>query len=80
MQQNKQDAAKAAEVAARFQRQAKIGRERLGYSIREMAEQVGVSSSHVMFIESGRRFPSLPIILGYSRVLRTRPARLLFGK
>jgi transcriptional regulator with XRE-family HTH domain len=37
-------------------------REALGFTQRELARQLGVKASHVAFLESGRRRPSLSLI------------------
>jgi transcriptional regulator with XRE-family HTH domain len=40
----------------------KSGREGLGLTQRSLAQQLGVEASHIAFIESGRRKPSLKLV------------------
>ena len=40
----------------------KSRREGLGWTQRSLAEKLGVEASHIAFIESGRRKPSLKLI------------------
>jgi transcriptional regulator with XRE-family HTH domain len=47
----------------------KTRREALGLTQRELAHQSGVEASHVAFIESGRRKPSLKLIARMADVL-----------
>ena len=44
-------------------------REALGLTQRSLAERLGVESSHVAFIESGRRKPSLKLLARFADVL-----------
>jgi len=44
-------------------------REALGLTQRSLAEKLGVESSHVAFIESGRRKPSLKLLARFADVL-----------
>ena len=42
-----------------------------GLTQREMANQLGVKSSHVAYLENGRRSPSGDLILRYRKVEKT---------
>jgi transcriptional regulator with XRE-family HTH domain len=52
-------------------------REALGLTQRLLAERLGVESSHVAFIESGRRKPSLKLLARLAHVLELDPQDLL---
>ena len=52
-------------------------RESLGLSQRSLAEKLGVEASHIAFIESGRRKPSLKLIARLADVLGIDRQRLL---
>ena len=46
-----------------------------GLTQREMANQLGVKSSHVAYLENGRRSPSGDLILRYRKVEKTLLAK-----
>ena len=52
-------------------------RESLGLTQRSLAEKLGVEASHIAFIESGRRKPSLKLIARLADVLGIDRQRLL---
>ncbi|MHB8384085.1 MAG: helix-turn-helix transcriptional regulator [Candidatus Binataceae bacterium] len=45
---------------------------------RELARAIGVKASHVAYIESGRRRPSLPLLRRISTTLGLNPREMLF--
>jgi transcriptional regulator with XRE-family HTH domain len=55
----------------------KTRRQALGFTQRGLAEKVGVEPSHVAFIESGRRKPSLKLIARIADVLGVDRQELL---
>ena len=55
----------------------KTRREALGFTQRELAAKFGVEASHVAFIESGRRRPSLKLIARMADVLGVDRQELL---
>ncbi len=55
----------------------KTRREALGFTQRELAQKIGVEASHVAFIESGRRKPSLKLIARMTDVLGVDRQELL---
>jgi transcriptional regulator with XRE-family HTH domain len=46
-------------------------------SQRELAAAIGVKASHIAYIESGRRRPSIPLIIPLSKTLRLDGRELL---
>jgi transcriptional regulator with XRE-family HTH domain len=55
----------------------KIRREGLGLTQRSLAEKLGVEASHVAFIESGRRKPSLKLVARLADILGLNRQNLL---
>src|ERR1700757_5548457 len=55
----------------------KTRREALGLTQRSLAQKIGVEASHVAFIESGRRKPSLNLVARMADTLRVDRQELL---
>ena len=55
----------------------KTRREALGLTQRELARKIGVEASHIAFIESGRRKPSLKLVGGIADTLGVDRQELL---
>jgi transcriptional regulator with XRE-family HTH domain len=51
-------------------------REALGYNQRELANLVGVKQSHIAYLESGRRLPSLSLLTRLAKELKVPPGKL----
>lgn len=51
-------------------------REVFGYTQRELARLVGVNATHIAYLESGRRLPSLGLLLRLAKELNVRPGKL----
>ena len=51
-------------------------RQVFGYTQHELARLVGVKASHIAFLESGRRLPSLGLLLRLAKELNVRPGKL----
>jgi transcriptional regulator with XRE-family HTH domain len=51
-------------------------REVFGYTQRELARLVGVNATHIAYLESGRRLPSLGLLLRLATELNVRPGKL----
>jgi len=49
-----------------------------GFSVREVADKLGVTSVYIRAIESGERKPSRNVIEGLSKVFGIRPSQLLY--
>lgn len=76
----KVDSEKANEVKERLRSKAARYRKARGLSVRALADELGVSPSHVHFIENGQRFPSMEVVYAYARVMRKRASSLLFAR
>jgi len=55
----------------------KTHREALGLTQRELGQKIGVEASHIAFIESGRRKPSLKLVAGIADTLGVNRQELL---
>jgi transcriptional regulator with XRE-family HTH domain len=55
----------------------KTRREALGLTQRELAQKIGVEASHIAFIESGRRKPSLKLVVRIADTLGVDRQELL---
>jgi transcriptional regulator with XRE-family HTH domain len=55
----------------------KTRRAALGLTQRELAQKIGVEASHIAFIESGRRKPSLKLVAGIADTLGVGRQELL---
>ena len=55
----------------------KNSREGLSLTQHELAEKLGIQASHVSFIESGRRKPSLTLIARLAAILKLDPQHML---
>ena len=53
-------------------------RQALGFSRGELARKLGIQSSHVGYIETDQRRPSLPLLKQMARVLGLNPGELFF--
>ena len=53
-------------------------RKALGYSQEELAEKIGISSTHMSHIETGNTKLSLPVLVSITKVLEVRADELLF--
>ena len=51
-------------------------REAFGYTQRDLARLVGVQASHIAYLETGRRLPSLGLLVRLAKELNVRPGRL----
>ena len=54
----------------------RIRREAFGYTQRDLARLVGVQASHIAYLETGRRLPSLGLLVRLAKELNVRPGRL----
>ena len=55
-------------------------REKLNISQRELAKEIGVTQSHICYIENGLRQTTVQILCNICNVLGCRPDDLLFEK
>ena len=55
-------------------------RKALGLSQEELAEKIGISSTHMSHIETGNTKLSLPVLVSVSKVLEVRTDELLFDE
>lgn len=55
-------------------------REKLNISQRELAKEIGVTQSHICYIENGLRQTTVQILCNICNVLECRPDDLLFEK
>ena len=55
-------------------------REKLNISQRELSQQIGVTQSHICYIENGLRQTTVQILCNICNVLGCRPDDLLFEK
>ena len=53
-----------------------IRREAFGYTQRDLARLVGVNASHIAYLETGRRLPSLGLLVRLAKELNVRPGKL----
>jgi transcriptional regulator with XRE-family HTH domain len=53
-----------------------IRRQAFGYTQRDLARLVGVKASHIAYLETGRRLPSLGLLVRLAKELNVRPGRL----
>lgn len=54
-------------------------RKALGQSQEQLAEQIGISTTHMSHIETGNTKLSLPVLVGISNALHTTTDELLFN-
>jgi transcriptional regulator with XRE-family HTH domain len=57
----------------------RIRRGAMGLSQRDLARSVGVTASHIAFIESGRRRPSYSLLFGLARSLQLNQQELFLA-
>jgi transcriptional regulator with XRE-family HTH domain len=67
---------KARKTNLQFGNTIRIRREAFGYSQRDLARLVGVQASHIAYLETGRRLPSLDLLVRLAKELNVRPGKL----